>query len=210
MNNVVGQLKSRYNSPYFLIGGDFNKRDIARELRVYNDLELERTPPTRGDNTLDLVITNFHQYITRTGVTDPIFNTQGTTTDHKTVYINAKIPRVPQYAVEKYSDVQQTPEGDTKLKEFLNTQDWEAIIKEGDKPDKMVETLHRTFEKGMAECYTTKTSSKKTSEPPWLTSGIRRLIRRRRASIQEVGKEQGLEDAKKEDAQVNQRTKVCI
>ena len=44
----IGTFKRRYSSPYFIIGGDFNKRNIQRELRGYPDLKLVITPPTRG------------------------------------------------------------------------------------------------------------------------------------------------------------------
>ena len=46
--DLIGTYKRRYNTPCFLLGGDFNKRNIKRELRVYNDLKLIQTPPTRG------------------------------------------------------------------------------------------------------------------------------------------------------------------
>ena len=98
--NLIGTFKRKYNSPYFAIGGDFNKRPIERELRLYPDLKLEKTSPTREDNHLDLIFTNYPQYITRSGVTDPIFDLEGTETDHLTVYVNAKMPRVPEYNTE--------------------------------------------------------------------------------------------------------------
>ena len=53
--NLIGTYKRRYNSPYVLLGGDFNKRNIQRELAVYTDMSLVKTLPTRGDNTLDLM-----------------------------------------------------------------------------------------------------------------------------------------------------------
>ena len=186
--DLVGTYKRKYGSPYFVIGGDFNKRNIAKELAVHADIKQVHTPPTRGDNTLDLVFTNFPQYITAAGVTDSIYNLEGTTSDHKTVYVNAKIPRVPEYNVEKYSYLKQTEDGDKKLQNYLESQDWGSLMGGCGGVDAMVEVLHTVFDKGMTSSYELKESQKKTTEPPWMTSGIRRLIRRRRAIFRKFGR----------------------
>ena len=136
----IGTFKRRYSSPYFIIGGDFNKRNIQRELRGYPDLKLVITPPTRGVNTLDLIFTNFPDLVTQAGVTEPICNLAGTETDHLTVYVNARIPRVPEYKVESYSYLKQTKEGDELLKRYLNNYDWSNI--RGTDVDGMVDELH--------------------------------------------------------------------
>ena len=51
---------------------------------------------------------NFDEYIVRAGVTDPVFSQAGTESDHLTVYVNAKVPRVPSYNVESYTYIKQT------------------------------------------------------------------------------------------------------
>lgn len=186
--SLIGRCKRKYNSPYFLIGGDFNRRNIEHELATYPDIELVHTPPTRGVNTLDLVFSNFHQCIVKAGVTEPICNTGGVESDHKTVYMCATMPRVPEYKVEMYTYLKQTEEGDNKLSSFLNEYDWSSIISMKTDPDSMVAEMQRVFEQGMESSYERKTSTKKTSEPSWMTGGIRRLIRRRRAVFRKWGR----------------------
>ena len=161
ISNLVGTLKRKYNSPYFVIGGDFNKRPIEKELKLYPDLKLENTPPTRGNNHLDLIFTNYPQYITKAGVTDPIFNLEGTETDHLTVYVNAKMPRVPEYNTESYSYYRQTAEGDEKMMQYIQSIDWKAELQEVSEPDKMVEKMHSQFEQGMVSSYELKKIDKK-------------------------------------------------
>ena len=186
--NLVGTFKRKYDTPYFLLGGDFNKRNIQRELKVYPDLKLEITPPTRGNNHLDLIFSNFPQYITRSGVTDPIFNLTGTETDHMTVFVNAKMPRVPEYKTESYSYYKQTVESDKKMCLYLKSIDWQYEMRSAVTPTEMVEVLHSKFKDGMDMSYELKKSTKKSSEPPWITAGIRRLIRRRRAVFRKWGR----------------------
>ena len=159
--DLVGTYKRKYSSPYFVIGGDFNKRDIARELRIFPDIELVVTPPTRGKNHLDLIFTNFPQYIDSSGVTEPICNSAGTETDHLTVYFNSKIPRVPAYKVESYTYLEQSIEGDNKLCLFLNNYDWENAFNGSRTTDEMVSVLHRVFKNGMESSYERKSSVKR-------------------------------------------------
>lgn len=76
--------------------------------------KLIETSPTRGRNTLDLLLTNFNEFVTQAGVTEAVRNADGQVSDHRMVYLSSKIPRVPQYVVEKYSYLQQTAGGGTK------------------------------------------------------------------------------------------------
>ena len=59
--DLIRNYKRKYESPYILLGGDFNKRNIQKELKTHGDIKLVLTPPTRGNNTLDLLFTNFPQ-----------------------------------------------------------------------------------------------------------------------------------------------------
>ena len=186
--DLIGTYKRKYNSPYFVIGGNFNKREIGRELRTYPDLSLVQTPPTRGKNVLDLVLTNFPQYITEAGVTEAICNSTGTQTDHKTVFINARIPRVPHYTTETYEYIKQTEQGDIKLESYLRKIDWKEKLKDCTEPTEMVTRLHEFFEHDMSTRYETRKSTKKSTEPPWMTGGIRRLIKRRRSIFRKFGR----------------------
>ena len=203
ISELIGVYKRRYNSPYFLIGGDFNKRRIGSELRRYSDIQLVQTPPTRDNNTLDLVFTNFSEYVTESGVTEAICSQTGTGTDHLTVFVNAQIPRVPQYQVEEYTYLKQTDEGDSKLAEFLKGQDWDELM-QGKSSNEMVNELHRVFDEGMEASYKRMKSSKKSSEPPWMTNGIRRLIKRCRAVFRKLGRNQVWKKLKKQNQEDHQ------
>ena len=103
IGNYVRRFKNKYCSPYFIIAGDFNKRKIASELKEFTDLKLVKTGPTRGCNTLDLVFSNFLEYIKEYSTLPALFNSEGGTSDHTAVHLYAKIPRVPDYTIDKYT-----------------------------------------------------------------------------------------------------------
>ena len=208
INGLIGSIKQKYNSPYILVAGDFNHRPIANELSNYPDLQQVKTPPTRGRSCLDIVLTNFHDKIERAGVMEPIFNQEGQTTDHKTVYVKANIPCVDNYTVKEYTYLRQTEEGDLKMKRSLKMIDWGVLTSLGT-VDQMVEYLHGEFEKALSSSYQKITRRRKLNEPQWMNESIRKLIARRRAIFRDEGRTERWKKLKKKIARIikNRRKK---
>ena len=73
-----------------------------------------------------------------------------------TVYVAAKFPRVPEYHIEEYSYLEQTPKGDKKIAECLSKQGWTHVM-QGETATEMVDRL----ETGMKISYETRTRKKK-------------------------------------------------
>ena len=69
--DLVSIVKTKYSTPYITIAGDFNHRKIGNQLHEYSELKLVHTGPTRGKNTLDLVFTNYDEYVTCLLYTSP-------------------------------------------------------------------------------------------------------------------------------------------
>ena len=113
--DLVSVVKNKYSSPYITIAGDFNHRKIGQYLREYPEVKLVHTGPTRGRNTLDLVYTNFDEFVKEAITVEPIANNEGVMSDHLAVHVAATIPRVPNYSVQTYSYLRQTEQGDDKL-----------------------------------------------------------------------------------------------
>ena len=55
--DVLISLKNRFNDPYIIIGGDFNKREISKAIKDFKDVSTVPTGPTQGAATLDLLTT---------------------------------------------------------------------------------------------------------------------------------------------------------
>ena len=103
MNDCVLALKNKYNEPYIVLGGDFNRRNLQEATREYPDIKPVTTGPTRGLSTLDIIASNFNESIIDCGTLDSIFNEEDVASDHKTVFCRHRMPRVPTYSVQKYS-----------------------------------------------------------------------------------------------------------
>ena len=50
-------------------------------------------------------------------------------------------------------------------------------------PSEKVAALHLIIKKGMESCFEKKTSTRKTSEPSWISKEVRELIRRKEGGI---------------------------
>ena len=103
MNDAIIHIKNKYNDPFIIVRGDFNKTDIKRALSDHSDITQILTEPTRGTSVLDIIATNFNDLVVDSGVTEPIQSEAGVPSDHLTGYASFKMSRVPDYRVEEYS-----------------------------------------------------------------------------------------------------------
>ena len=98
-----------------------------------------------------------------------------------------QVKRVRNYKITRYSYRQKNKEGLEKFDTWLRSQTW-AEVREAKNPSDMVAALHETIDKGMKQCFEHKTSTKKSSEPPWMSKELRDMIRRRRAVFKRDGR----------------------
>ena len=187
LEGLIAMLTKRYRDPYILVGGDFNERRIGTAIRGSKNIKVVNTPPTRGNKTLDIIACSFTDCLFRAGVTDPIFNSEGTETDHKTVYASFDLPRVPQYSVQKYSYQRETEAGKKKFGELLAETDFSTMFSSTD-VDEKVEIFQDKMTALMASAFPVITNTRKSSEPPWMSMKIRNEIRIRRAVFRKFGR----------------------
>ena len=97
------------------------------------------------------------------------------------------MPRVPAYRVESYSYVRDTPEGREDFKNIIEKADWTQVT-EANNSSKMVEAFHTIMNGAMEKSFQLVHKKKKSSEPSWMTSHIRRLVKKRRKLFRRVGR----------------------
>ena len=178
VNDCLVLLTSRYDNPHIFVGGDFNRRDARLATKDIPSLKIVQTAPTRGSAVLDIIMANCKN-VTEAFVTSPIQTNQHVESDHMVVSVQVKMPRVEQYKVRSFSYIRVTEDGLTKFEEWLRKQDWSDVYNARD-ADAKVAALHKTFDRGVNECFETRYQTRKTTEPPWMTDAIRDMIRKRR------------------------------
>ena len=58
VNDMIHQFKSRYNDPIILVSGDWNCADPGIALNDFESIVEVESPPTRGDECLDVIFSN--------------------------------------------------------------------------------------------------------------------------------------------------------
>ena len=179
VNDVILTIKNNYENPMILLGGDLNRRDHTQMTRDYPEITSIRTGPTREDSVLDIFMSNFNEMIVDKGTLEPIESTEMVSTDHRTVFVKYRMPRVPTYTTQKYSYFHLTDPGIEAFGNWLEAKDWRKL-RDCESPSGKVEELQASLEEGMNKCFIKKQRTKKSSEPVWMTDWLRDMIEDRR------------------------------
>ena len=178
-NDAILALKSKYEDPYIIVAGDFNRRDFNLATAEYPDIKPVLTEPTRGAAILDIIGSNMNDTVIDQGVTAAIRSDEGVESDHWTVFVQFRMPRVPSYNIESYTYLHMDSDSHETFGRLLREADWSAI-EAAENANDAIEKLQDFFEKAKAISYEEKTRKKKTSEPGWMTDWLRDEIEDRR------------------------------
>ena len=178
-NDAILTLRAKYEDPYFIVAGDFNRRDFGLATSEYPDIKPIFNDPTRGDAVLDIIGSNMNDTLIDKGVTAAIHSDEGIDTDHLTVFSQFRMPRVPSYNIESYSYLHLDERGHAAFGEKLASADWGGLTDSCD-VNEAVDKLQNFFKRALESCYELKFRKKKSSEPGWMTDWLRKDIEARR------------------------------
>ena len=89
----VAAVRASYRNPVIFVTGDMNHRDIRTAINEVGDFTQLLSGPTRGDNTIDIVLSNVPDLHSETITLPPLQAGNGTFSDHKCVYTEAVFPK---------------------------------------------------------------------------------------------------------------------
>ena len=187
LTDAISEAKTT-SEGWILIGGDWNNRSLQSLLDLYPDIEMLKTPPTRKDNTLDIVCSNFNNFIKSSEVCLPLEGELGQVSDHKIVIFEALLPRPKAFTWETHEYLQITKEGKKKFIETLNSTDWTTLKQAWPDQERMVEVFHVRLDEVIDACFSWKRVRRKSNDKPWITDEIRARIRRRKAVFRQEGR----------------------
>ena len=78
---------------WLVVGGNWNGRSLKTILDLFPDVKTLGTPPTRKDRTLDIICTNFPDFINKKVVCSPLEGEVGQLSDHQIVLFESRLPR---------------------------------------------------------------------------------------------------------------------
>ena len=71
VNDMIHSFKARYSDPFFIVAGDWNKADTEIAFDDFQSIQEVLTPPTRGDENLDIVFMNMSRSVKSVEVCPP-------------------------------------------------------------------------------------------------------------------------------------------
>ena len=122
ISDLIHSFKAKYQDPFFIIAGDWNRADTYIALEDFVGIVPVLTPPTRGDETLDIIFINMSSSVVETDVAPPLIpdsGRPGRPSDHNVVIIKFKLPRCRKFKWLRYSYRKYTECGDAALGEWI-------------------------------------------------------------------------------------------
>ena len=183
----IASVKSAIKDPLIYVCGDFNRRDIGRELAVAGDLQPLPVGPTRGAICLDRIYTYEPEAVFESNVLPPLHNGKGMPSDHGCVYVGAKFRRERNFNwVVKMHRVR-TQQKEVEFARDLVTWDWTPLRQASD-VDAMASELEHAIAALTERHFPLVRVRKRSNEDPWITRSIRRLWKKKIRQYKKGGK----------------------
>ena len=176
-DNVL-QLKSSSSGqgPLFFIGGDLNRRDLGPALEDFLDIERKNFTPTRGNACLDILFSN----CCMSEITNypPLETPTGLRSDHECVLFSGLERTEKNFTWVKKTTRKFREQACTNFGLRIADTDWDAVMGDGS-PEEQVARYERYTCGLVDELFPPRTIRMRSSDPPWITDGLRALARRK-------------------------------
>ena len=174
----IAAVKLEHKDPGIIVCGDFNHRDVAAAIGEIDDFSPVVTGPTRGNNTIDIIHTNFPTLVVESLVLPPLQASTGAVSDHRCVFAAAKFPEE-----RKFDWIVRWRRTRTKLQEEafsreLGDWDW-TNLREEDCVDRKAAILEEVVGVLTEKHFPFVRVRKRSNESPWITRHIRWLWKKK-------------------------------
>lgn len=184
--DVVSEAKRRFDSPLIIVAGDWNQWPVSHVLQEHPDLTEVEHGPTRGLRKIDRFLVNFGRSVIESDTLPPLDDGLGRASDHRMAYFRAVVRNQPVVKT-TYSYRHYTEEGACKFKAWIENTDFSAVVTEPD-VNIQLDTFLNILEGAMGACFSVKTTTRRESDPPWINSQVRSLVKKRRRIYHREGR----------------------
>ena len=189
LEQLVIEMKRRLKDPYILVAGDFNQWKLEDALQEFRDLFETDAGPTMGDRNIDRVFSNLEN-ITEARTLAPL-QTDGNDghlreSDHRLLYLTARLPRKEKYKWLSYSYRYNNPDSAKSFGDWLVTKDWSDVVQTNGSDNK-ASAYQLEINKAIEQFFPLRTIKRRNIDPPWINARIKKLIRSRKRIFKETG-----------------------
>ena len=190
IEDVVREIKRSYVDPFIVVAGDFNQWTVGDALADFADIREVDVGPTRKDRCIDKIYTNFIRAVSESGTVPPLEpepGQNGTRSDHRVAFVRAGLPKVRSFEWLKYQYRYYSDQAVEKFGQWLATKDWGDVASAVGSNAK-AEAYQAAVTGAMEEIFPLITVRKKSTDCPWISNRIRKLVRRRKGVYRREGR----------------------
>ena len=210
LEDLVVELKRRFQDPYIIIAGDFNQWEVENGLANFADIKEIKVGCTRGNREIDRVFTNISRSVTESGTVDPLETEEAESgvrrSDHRIVYCKCEVARRETYKWETYTYRHMGDESRKRFREWVVLHDWRSVLDAPDANGK-AEEYQKTVVKAVESFFPLRKVRRKSTDPPWMDKGTLKLISDRKQLYADEGGRTAVwkEEKKRVDEAVRKR-----
>lgn len=177
----LSRAESRYPNCALIIGGDFNRLDVASIKRHFRLKQIVKKP-TRKDATLDLMLTNLHEYYD-----DPCTFPPFGLSDHSTVVAESKVREEGQNSSKYVLKHDKRESRKAELGRYLSAIDWNLLLSSTSTCEEMLNLFNEVLHTALDLLMPFKRVRVHPSDAPWMTQNLKSLIIKRQTAFHKQG-----------------------
>ena len=186
ISDVVSEAKRRFRDCTVIICCDFNQWPAENLLDDHPDLAEVTHGPTRGNRSIDRSFVNFKRSVVEANTLEPLETEDGSKSDHRIAWCRAKfkveVPKIHSYSYRAFSET-----GASNFLAEISSQSWQQVFAAKTTSSK-VEAFQSILDAAMEKCFSYKTVTKHSTDPPWFNSRIKHKILKRRRVYDKSGR----------------------
>ena len=165
-----------------LICGDLNHLEVDGLCKSHRLKQIVKNP-TRGNNILDLIITNLSPLYSVPIITEPLDSNDidGQPSDHNCIILHPSQRRIVNHTVQKVS----RPMKDSSIQHFgqwITAHEWHEVYSKLDVVEKS-SAMYATINEKIQEFFPSKVTRLHNRDKPWMTPEIKTLINQRQLAF---------------------------
>ena len=177
LTETITSVESTNANCGLVIAGDFNHLPVTTLLRLFRLKQLVNFP-TRGPNTLDLLLNNLHQFYDKPTRLAPFG-----LSDHMTVSVQPK-SRPKSYQKTTSTVVRKkTRRSLHNLGVYFSTLDWDSLIPDKSSCEEKLQIFNHAVKVGLDTCMPLQSVKISNQDPPWISSHLKDLIKKRQKAL---------------------------
>ena len=185
LSEEIVLLKSSKRDPYFIVVGDFNGFDTTILTKDFVDINMLASPPSRKDARLDLCMSNAELI---NAVSLPPLWSANNTSDHLSIGFELDVKQKHVFTLIERTSRTFSKKQEDLFVEYMNEIDWESELQNCVTSSAAAQCLTEVVSVLMDRCFPFKKKKIKSTDDPWITDPIRRVIKRRSSTFKHEGK----------------------